>query len=108
MHDKDGNAAAHASYDYLMKLLHLIGIDQKRMSHDTFAAFAEEECDLLKKGKITKAIEIQQAAVFSRTGVSPADAKILCQTAELLAGAVYQKAGFFRRLWLRWGRHIVQ
>ncbi len=108
MHDKDGNAAAHASYDYLIRLLHLLGIDQKRMSHDTFAAFAEKECDLLKKGKISKAIEIQQAAVFSRTGVSSADAKILCQTAELLAGAVYQKAGFFRRLWLRWGRHIVR
>ena len=108
MHNKDGNAAAHASYEYLIRLLHLLGIDQKRMSHDTFAAYAEKECDLLRKGKITKAIEIQQAAVFSRTGVSPADAKILCETAELLAGAVYQKAGFFRRLWLRWGRHIIR
>ena len=78
------------------------------MSHETFAAYAEGECSLLKKGKIAKAIEIQQAAVFSRSGVSQADAKIICQTAELLAGAIYQQAGFFRRLWLRWIRHIVK
>ena len=78
------------------------------MSHETFAAYAEQKCGLLKKGSIAKAIEIQQAAVFSRNGVLPSDAKILCQTAELLAGAVYQQAGFFRRLWLRWFLHIVK
>lgn len=108
MHDKQSNAAAGASYDFLIRLLHTLGIEQRKMSHETFAAYAEQKCGLLQKGKIAKAIEIQQAAAFSRNGVSMADAKILSQTAELLAGAVYQQAGFFRRLWLRWFLHIVK
>ncbi len=108
MHDKQSNEAASASYEFLMKLLHTLGIEQRKMSHETFAAYAEQKCELLQNGKIAKAIEIQQAAVFSRNGVSAADAKILSQTADLLAGAVYQQAGFFRRLWLRWFLHIIQ
>ena len=108
MHSKQSNSAAHASYEFLIRLLRTLGIEQKKMFPDAFAEYAEKKCGLLQKGKLSKAIEIQQAAVFSKTGVSPADAKILCQTAELLAGAVYQQAGFFRRLWLRWCLHIIQ
>ena len=108
MHSKQSNSAAQASYDFLIKLLHTIGIDQRKMSHEAFAAYAEQKCGLLQKGRLAKAIEIQQAAVFSRNGVTAADAKILSQTAELLAGAVYQQAGFFRRLLLRWCLHIIQ
>ena len=62
---------------------------------------------LLKKGMIAKAIEIQQAAVFSRSGISQTDAKAICKIAHDLASSMYQHAKPMRKLWLRWGRHIV-
>lgn len=107
MRVKEPNKAAQASYLFLMYLLHVQGLDQKKLSHDEFAERAEEECKLLPKGRISNAIAIQQAAVFSRNGIAQPDAKILCKTAEQLADAMYREAGPLRKLWLRWGRHIV-
>ena len=59
-------------------------------------------------GRIRRAIDIQQAAVFSRNGIPKTDAKVICKTANELAAAMYQNAKPLRRLWLRWGRHIVK
>lgn len=108
MQDSDPNAAAHAAYTFIVRLLHLQGIDQKKLSHDQFAAEAEQQCRLLPGGRIRNAIAIQQAAVFSRNGISENDAKVICKTAVQLANAMYRNAKPLRKLWLRWGRHIIR
>lgn len=108
MQSSDPNRAAQASYLFLMQLLHMQGLDQKKLSHDVFAAQAETECKLLPAGRISGAFAIQQAAVFSREGISKADAKIIRSTAEELAAAMYKKANPIVRLWLRFARHIVK
>ncbi len=108
MESDDPNAAAHAAYTFIMQLLRMQGIEQKKLSHDEFAAEAEAHCKLLPKGKIRHAIAIQQAAVFSRNGIAKADAKVICKTANQLASAMYREAKPFGKLWLRWGRHIIR
>ena len=108
MHSSDPNEAANAAYTFIVLLLHIQGIDQKKMSHDEFAAKAEEDCKLLSAGKLSRAVSIQQAVAFSRDGISAADAKIICKTANQLAAAMYRKAGFLKKIWLRWGRHIIR
>lgn len=107
MHDHDPNRAAQASYQFIIKLLRIYGLEQKKLSHDEFAEQAENACHLLKRGRITRAITIQQAAVFSRSGISQTDAKAICKIAHDLASSMYQHAKPMRKLWLRWGRHIV-
>ncbi len=108
MRSADPNAAANAAYIFIVQLLHIQGIDQKKLTHDEYAAEAEAKCKLLSSGKLTRAVTIQQAAVFSRDGISKADAKIICKTAVQLANAMYQNASPLRKLWLRFGRHIVR
>ena len=108
MHSSDPNAAAHAAYSFIVRLLHIQGIDQKKLSHDQFAAEAEEHCQLLPAGRIRHAIAIQQAAVFSRNGIAEADAKVICKTANQLASALYRSAKPLRRFWLRWVKHIIR
>lgn len=107
MADADANQAAQAAYLFLIYLLHIQGLDQKKLSHDEFSEKAEAECKLLPKGRIARAIAIQQEAVFSRNGIAQADAKMLFQTAQQLADAMYRDANPLRKLWLRWGRHII-
>ena len=108
MQNNDPNAAAHAAYSFIIHLLHMQGIDQKKLSHDQFAEEAEQQCALLPGGRIRNAIAIQQAAVFSRNGIAENDAKVICKTANQLAAAMYRNAKPLRKLWLRWGRHIVR
>ncbi len=108
MQCSDPNAAANAAYIFIVQLLHIQGIDQKKLSHDEYAAEAEAKCKLLPFGKLNRAVTIQQAAVFSRNGISAADAKVICKTANQLAAAMYRNATPLRKLWLRWGRHIVR
>lgn len=107
MRDPDPNRAAQAAYQVIIRLLKIYGIEQKKLSHDEFAEQAEAACHLLKRGRITRAITIQQAAVFSRSGISQSDAKAICKIAHDLASSMYQHAKPLRKLWLRWGRHIV-
>ena len=108
MRQKDPNSAALAAYLFLIYLLHIQGINQEKLSHDEFSEKAEKECKLLPHGTITRAIAIQQASVFSRNGITQPEAKTLCKTARHLAAAMYRDAGPLRKLWLRWGRHIVR
>ncbi len=108
MHSENPTEAAHASYTFLMTLLRMTGIEQRRMSHDTFAAYADEKCKLLPKGEITQAITLQQAAVFSRSGILAEDAAKIAVTAEKLAKNAYQQSGFLQKLWMRWIRHLVK
>ncbi|MCR4758898.1 MAG: transglutaminase-like domain-containing protein [Oscillospiraceae bacterium] len=108
LNSRKPNEVSHEAYQFLMQLLRMQGVTQNNLSHERFAEKAEEACKLLPAGKITKAIAIQQAAVFSRNGVSAADAKVISQTALQMADALYQNAGRMQKLWLRWGRHIVR
>ena len=108
MHDKDPNKAALASYEFIVHLLRIYGIEQKQLGHIEYAEMAEEQCTLLPPGRILRAVEIQETAVFSRSGIAAADAKTIRKTAEQLAAEMYRKAKPLRKLWLRWGRHIVK
>lgn len=108
MQSSDPNAAAHAAYTFIIRLLHMQGIEQKKLTHDQFADEAESHCKLLPGGRIRNAIAIQQAAVFSRNGISKADAKVICKTADQLASAMYRNAKPLQKIWLRWIRHIVR
>jgi hypothetical protein len=108
MESSDPNAAAHAAYTFIVQLLRMQGIEQEKLSHDEFSDTAEAQCKLLPAGKIRRAIDIQQAAVFSKNGIAQADAKVICKTATDLAKAMYVNAKPLRKLWLRWGRHIVK
>ena len=42
------------------------------------------------------------------SGIAEADAKTIRKTAEKLAAEMYRQAKPLRKLWLRWGRHIVK
>ncbi len=108
MQSSDPNAAAHAAYSFIIRLLRMQGIEQNKLSHDQFADEAEAHCKLLPAGKIRNAIAIQQAAVFSRNGISKPDAKVICKTANQLASAMYRNAKPMKKLWLRWIRHIIR
>jgi hypothetical protein len=108
LNSKEPNEVSHEAYQFLMQLLRLQGVTQNNLSHESFAEKAEEACKLIPAGKISKAIAIQQAAVFSRNGISAADAKVISKTALQMADALYQNAGRMQKLWLRWGRHIVR
>ena len=91
-----------------MHLLRIYGIEQKQLGHIEYAEMAEEQCTLLPPGRILRAVEIQETAVFSRSGIAAPDAKTIRKTAEQLAAEMYRKAKPLRKLWLRWGRHIVK
>ena len=108
MENSDPNAAAHAAYTFIVQLLRMQGIEQEKLSHDEFSDTAEAQCKLLPAGRIRRAIDIQQAAVFSKNGIVQADAKVICKTATDLAKAMYTNAKPLRKLWLRWGRHIIK
>ena len=107
MRSKDPNQAAQAAYQFLIYLLHIQGINQEKLSHDEFSELAETKCSLLPHGSVTRAIAIQQAAVFSRNGITQPEAKVLRKTAKHMADAMYRNAGLLRKIWLRWGRHII-
>ncbi|MCQ2416952.1 MAG: transglutaminase-like domain-containing protein [Oscillospiraceae bacterium] len=108
MQQASPNDAAMASYQFIVKLLRIQGIEQQKLSYEAFAKAAEAHSGLAAKGRISETIAIIQAAAFSRNGVTAGDAKRLYGTAMQMASAMYEKAGFFRRIWLRWGRHIVE
>ena len=108
MSDSDPNAAAHASYQFMEHLLAMQGILQRQYTYDEFAAEAERRCSLLPKGRIKAASAIVQEAAFSRDGISTEHAGQIAKTAEELAAAMYQNAKPLKKLWLRWGRHIVR
>lgn len=108
MQSSNPNEAANAAYTFIVLLLHIQGIDQQKLSHDEFASETEKKCKLLPAGKLSHAFTIQQAAVFSRNGIAHADAKVICKTANQLANAMYRNANPLKKLWLRWGRHIIR
>ena len=106
---QDGNPirAAEASYDFLLQLLEMQGILQGGRTHEAFAEEAEKQCKLLPKGKITQAVTMQQQAVFSRDGASAEEAAVIRTVALALAKAYYDNAKPLKKLWLRWGRHLM-
>ena len=108
MRQENANRASSASYTFLLRLLRMQGIQQGNALHGDFAETAEEACELLEPGQVTRAVAVQQQAVFSKDGVSAEEAAELCGTAEQLADAIYQKADRRYRLILRWFRHIVR
>lgn len=108
IYGSDPNAAAHASYQFMEHLLRMQGIEQKKRTYDEFAAEAERSCALLPKGKIKAASAIVQEAAFSRNGISKENAQKIAETSEQLAEAMYKNAKPLKKLWLRWGRHIVR
>ena len=108
MRQKDANRASGTSYSFLLRLLRMQDIRQGNAQHGIFAETAEEACDLLEPGMLTRAVEIQQQAVFSRDGISEEEAAEICGTSEKMAQAMYQKADRRHRLILRWFRHIVR
>lgn len=108
MRQKDTHPAGTASYAFLVRLLHMQGIDRGNAQYDQFAETAEESCDLLESGTLTRAIDLQKQSVFSKEGISEAEASELCTTAEKLAAAMYEKADRRHRFVLRWFRHIVR
>lgn len=107
MRGKDPNAAANASYRFLMQLLKMQGITPGRQSHEEFALYAEEKCPLLKAGAMQNAVAVEQAVLFGNTVIPAQDAAMLCETAEQLAEALCQESGTLRRFVLRYIRHIV-
>ncbi len=108
MRQSNPNRAGSESYAFLIRLLHMQGIDRGNAQYSIFAETAEESCDLLEAGSLTRAIDLQQQTVFSRDGISAEEASELCGTAERLADAIFKKADRRHRLILRWFRHIVR
>ncbi|MBQ5335526.1 MAG: transglutaminase domain-containing protein [Oscillospiraceae bacterium] len=108
MRQKDANRASGASYAFLLRLLRMQGIQQGNALHGDFAETAEEACELLDAGKLARAVDVQQKAVFSKEGVSAEEAAELCSTAEQLAEVMFSQADRRHRLHLRWFRHIVK
>lgn len=108
MRQKDPVLAGSASCAFLLRLLRMQGIRRGNALHGMFAETAEEACDLLEAGTLTRAIGIQQQAVFSKDGISDEEAAELCGIAEKLADAMYAGADRRHRLILRWFRHIVR
>lgn len=100
--------AATTSYSFLLRLLRLCNLRQGNRLHGEFAELAESNCSLLEPGKISRAINIQQQAVFSREGVTAEEAAEIADTAQKLADQIYAHAGKLRRLILRWILHIVR
>ena len=107
MHDKDPNKAGDAAFGFLLKLLEIQGIEQRRLTHEQFAEKAEKECRLLPAGKLKQAVSAQQEAVFSREGITAQQAESMRKTALLLAKKMYAEAKPLKKLALRWGRHII-
>ncbi len=107
MYQQNANAAADAAYQFLIKLLAIQGIRQGGMPHEVFADAAEAQCDLLPEGSVRRAVEIEQEAVFSRTGTSADAAAELSRTAEIFAQILCENAKPLRRFVLRWFRHVV-
>ena len=108
MQQSNPNHAAMASYRFMLRILRMQGIEQHKLSYEGFAKTAEKNSGLLPAGVISEAVARIQAAAFSRNGLSAEDAAWLYQTAMQMAAAMYEKEGFIRRIWLRWGRHIVE
>ena len=108
MSQKDPAQAGEASYAFLAQLLHLQGIDEENRQHSEFADLAEEHCQLLREGRLRRAVTIRQRAVFSRDGIRAEQADYLRQTAEELARKLYERGGTLQKFWLRWFRHIVK
>jgi len=107
MHDTDPNRAGDAAYSFLLKLLEIQGIEQRRLTHEQFAEKAEKECRLLPAGRLKQAVSSQQEAVFSRNGITAQQAETMRKTALLLAKKMYAEAKPLKKLALRWGRHII-
>ena len=107
MRHQNPNLAGTASYAFILYLLRIQHIRQGNRLHGAFAELAEEQCPLLEPGSLTEAVRLQEQAVFSREGITQADAETLRNTAEALAAKLYESSGRFRRFFLRWTRHIV-
>lgn len=106
MNDANPNRAANASYRYLLLLLKLLGIEQGGLSHEDFAALAEDSCKLLPPGTLRHAVMTQRAVTFSRQGADEHQAQKLRGTAKALERALMTDASRPKRLLLRVVRHI--
>lgn len=107
MQHSDPNQAAAASYGYLLTLLKHQQIEQSNLSHERFAQYAEEQCDLIPSGAMTKAVATQLAVTFGTTPVSKEDAAQIASLAQTLAQRMYEQSGTCRRFIMRWLLHDI-
>ena len=108
MRAKDPNAAATASYSFIVKLLAMEGVKQGNLSHEKFVKLAQSKCKLLPEGGMAEVVAIQEAVVFSGTEITREDADKVYEIAQNLAKAIYENADAKRKFKLRWFRHIVE
>jgi len=107
MNGKNPNRSAEASYRFCIRLLEMLGIRQKGMSHEAFAIAAEADCRLLESGRLSETIHMMQTVAFSREGIAQEEAAQIADTAFTLADHIYRNANPFKRFWMKWFLHIV-
>ena len=107
MYGRNPNRSAETSYRFFLRLLGLLGIRQKAMSHEAFAVKAEADCRLLEPGRIAEIIRMMQTEAFSRSGIEKKEADRIADTVTQLAEKIYAQVNPFRRVLLRWFLHLV-
>ena len=107
MNGRNPNRSAEASYRFCIRLLEMLGIRQRGLSHEAFAIAAEADCRLLESGRLSDTIHMMQTVAFSRDGIAKEEAAQIADTAFTLADHIYQNANPFKRFWMKWFLHIV-
>ncbi|MBR1529137.1 MAG: hypothetical protein IJ642_07525 [Oscillospiraceae bacterium] len=105
----DRRAAALCVYHYLTAMLSECGVPVRGTTIGELAEESEIQCSQYMNPaySLSSAVQIGAKLRYSPHPMSNSELRYLMQTADSLAHGMYEKAGFFRKFYLKWLRHYL-
>jgi len=105
----DRRAAAFCIYQYLTDMLAECDVPVKGTTIGELAEESENLCSQYMNPaySLSSAVQIGAKLRYSPHPMTNSEIRYLMQTADSLAQGMYEKAGFFRKFYLKWLRHYL-